>query len=187
LLLSFLLASPTILRKHKGCTLPVRFWKLRVSVCILTMSWLSIVVVALTVAVSSAAGASFQVEVGQNATLTFNPETIVAQPGDTVTYNFHPKVGYLFSNSLKKTRIDFIRITPSHSLLSRIHVIPLLAECSLDLYQLRISQLPPLQLSPLQSMTQPLFGSIVVRQLGIIASQEWYMPSMRTLKAIFFT
>jgi hypothetical protein len=128
------------------------------------------------VAVSSAAGASFQVEVGQNATLTFNPETIVAQPGDIVTYNFHPKVGYLFSNPLNKTRTDFNRITPSHSLLSRIPVILLLAGSSLDLCQPRISQLPPLQLSLLQSMTQTPFGSIVVRQLGIIASQEWYMP-----------
>ena len=147
----------------------------------------STVVVALTVAVSSAAGASFQVEVGQNATLRFNPETIVAQPGDTVTYNFYPKVGYLFSNYLKKTRTDFIRITPSHSLLSRIHVILLLPGYSLDLYQPRISQLPLLQLSPLQSMTQTIFGSIVVRQLGIIASQEWYMPSVRAPKAISFT
>jgi hypothetical protein len=187
LLLSFLFTSPTILHKHKGCTPPVRFRKLCVSIRILTMSWLSTVVVALTVAVSSATGASFQVEVGQNATLTFNPETIVAQVGDTVTYNFHPKVGYLFSNYLKKTRTDYIRITPSHSLLFRIHVILFLAGSSLDLYQPRISQLPPLQLSPLLSMTQPLFGSIVVRQLGIIASQEWYMPSMRALRAISFT
>jgi hypothetical protein len=151
------------------------------------MSWLSTAVVALTVAVSCAAGASFQVDVGQNATLTFNPETIVAQPGDTVTYYFHPKVGYLFSNSLKKTRTDFIRITLSHSLLSSILVILLLAESSLDLSQPRISQLHPLQLLPLQSTTQPPFGSIVVRLLGIIASQEWYMPSMRGLKSISFT
>lgn len=50
------------------------------------MSRLSLLSFVVACAVSSAAGASFQVQV------TFDPETIVAQPGDTVTYNFHPKV-----------------------------------------------------------------------------------------------
>ena len=56
------------------------------------------VVLALAVSVSSVAGftapdpQNFVVEVGQNGTLTFNPETIIAAAGDTVTYNFHPKV-----------------------------------------------------------------------------------------------
>lgn len=35
-------------------------------------------------------GANIQVQVGQTG-LTYDPETINAQPGDTVTYNFHPK------------------------------------------------------------------------------------------------
>jgi hypothetical protein len=42
--------------------------------------------------VSSVLGANFQVQVGENSTLKFDPETIIAQAGDTVTYNFHPKV-----------------------------------------------------------------------------------------------
>jgi plastocyanin len=70
------------------------------------MSFLSCVVLALAVSVSSVAGFTapdpkkFVVEVGQNGTLTFNPETIVAAVGDIVTYNFHPKVSS--SQSLRK-------------------------------------------------------------------------------------
>lgn len=56
------------------------------------MLWFSSTLLALAIAVSSAAGAHFTVEVGANATLTFNPRTITAAAGDTVTYNFHPKV-----------------------------------------------------------------------------------------------
>jgi plastocyanin len=71
------------------------------------MSFFSSVVLALAVAVSSVAGftapdpTNFVVQVGQNGTLTFNPETIVAAAGDTVTYNFHPKVSFPFQKSLR--------------------------------------------------------------------------------------
>jgi plastocyanin len=60
--------------------------------------------------VSSAAGASFQVQVGENATLTFDPETIIAQPGDTVTYNFHPKVSSESDPSSIRASINLNRI-----------------------------------------------------------------------------
>ena len=61
------------------------------------MSLFKVIFLALAVAVASAAGAHFTVEVGANSTLTFNPKTIIAQPGDVVTYNFHPKVGSTFN------------------------------------------------------------------------------------------
>jgi plastocyanin len=59
------------------------------------MSRFSVLSFVVACIVSSAAGASFQVQVGENSTLTFNPETIIAQPGDTIKYNFHPKVIFL--------------------------------------------------------------------------------------------
>lgn len=46
-------------------------------------------VLSLALAVS---GANIQVQVGQNG-LTFDPVTINANVGDSVTYNFFPKVG----------------------------------------------------------------------------------------------
>ncbi|KAN0095636.1 hypothetical protein V8E51_016347 [Hyaloscypha variabilis] len=60
------------------------------------MSFFSSVVLALAVAVSTVAGFTpysqvYQVQVGANGNLTFDPETIVANVGDTVVYNFHPK------------------------------------------------------------------------------------------------
>ena len=58
------------------------------------MAWFSVLSFVVACIVSSAAGANFQVQVGENATLTFDPETINAQPGDTVTYYFHPKVSF---------------------------------------------------------------------------------------------
>lgn len=42
-------------------------------------------------AVSAASAANIQVQVGKGA-LTFDPENVPAQVGDTVTYNFFPKV-----------------------------------------------------------------------------------------------
>lgn len=80
------------------------------------MSFLSYVVLALAVSVSSVAGFTapdpqkFVVEVGQNGTLTFNPETIVAAVGDIVTYNFHPKVSP--RRISEKAPVDFDRIIP---------------------------------------------------------------------------
>jgi hypothetical protein len=56
------------------------------------MSWLYIFSVVLAVTVSSAAGATFEVEVGKDGKLAYSPETIVAKPGDIVTYHFFPKV-----------------------------------------------------------------------------------------------
>jgi plastocyanin len=62
------------------------------------MSFLASIVLVLAVAASSVAGftapdpTNWKVDVGQNGTLTFNPQTINALVGDTVTYYFHPKV-----------------------------------------------------------------------------------------------
>jgi plastocyanin len=60
------------------------------------MSLLSSAVLVLAIAISSVAGftpygQTYQVEVGLN-NLTFTPETLTANVGDTVVYNFHPKV-----------------------------------------------------------------------------------------------
>lgn len=63
------------------------------------MAWAFVISFVVSCFVSSAAGATFQVQVGENATLTFDPETITAQPGDTVTYNFHPKVSFHFTQA----------------------------------------------------------------------------------------
>jgi len=65
------------------------------------MSFFSSVVLVFAVAISSVAGftpygQTFQVQVGANGNLTFDPETIIANVGDTVVYNFHPKVGFPF-------------------------------------------------------------------------------------------
>lgn len=62
----------------------------------------------LAVAVSSVAGftpygQTFQVQVGANGNLTFDPETITANVGDTVIYNFHPKVSLAFSEVWEET------------------------------------------------------------------------------------
>jgi len=73
------------------------------------MSVLSSVVLALAVAVSSVAGftpygKTYQVQVGANGNLTFDPETITANVGDTIVYNFHPKVGLLPNRSRQKNK-----------------------------------------------------------------------------------
>jgi hypothetical protein len=74
--------------------------------------------------VSSAAGATFQVQVGENTMLTFDPETITAQPGDTVTYKFHPKVRCPLYSSFIHAHQTLCRIIPSHNPPSKIHAIP---------------------------------------------------------------
>jgi plastocyanin len=65
------------------------------------MPFFSSVVLALAAAISSVAGFTpysqvYQVQVGANGNLTFDPETIVANVGDQVVYNFHPKVSFPF-------------------------------------------------------------------------------------------
>lgn len=73
------------------------------------MSLFSSFALVVAVIVSSVAGftapdpTNWKVDVGANGTLTFNPQTITASVGDTVTYYFHPKVGFSFSN----TSVDF--------------------------------------------------------------------------------
>lgn len=58
------------------------------------MSWISTKSLAFGLAlVSAVAGANIQVQVGKVG-LNFDPPTLTGvNPGDTITYNFNPKVG----------------------------------------------------------------------------------------------
>jgi plastocyanin len=62
------------------------------------MARVSIVSLVLSLGLAASA-ANIQVDVGKTG-LTYDPETVTAQAGDTVTYNFHPKVSTQFPNSL---------------------------------------------------------------------------------------
>lgn len=63
------------------------------STFIFIMSRASVFKIALSIglAVTNASAANIQVQVGKGA-LKFDPENVPAQVGDTVTYNFFPKV-----------------------------------------------------------------------------------------------
>jgi hypothetical protein len=74
---------------------------------VLKMAWFYALSLVVAYLVSSAAGASFQVQVGENGTLTFNPQTINAQPDDTVTYFFHPKVSFTPHLSSIESQLTF--------------------------------------------------------------------------------
>jgi len=140
------------------------------------MSWFSIVALALSI--STAAATNFQVDVGKDL-LTFTPETINAQAGDTVTYSFHPKV--LLTTSFKQARLvkhtDCKRITLLLNPPSQIHAIPWPVVFSQASCQPLTSH--PAQLLPLMSMTQNQYGYTVVKQLEIIVRREWFTPLMR--------
>lgn len=62
------------------------------------MGRVSIVSLVLSVGLAASA-ANIQVDVGKTG-LTYDPEAVTAQAGDTVTYNFHPKVSTPFPMSL---------------------------------------------------------------------------------------
>jgi hypothetical protein len=155
------------------------------------MSLFSSAVLVLAVAVSSAVGftpfgQTFQVEVGANGNLTFNPETITANVGDTVIYNFHPKVSLSFPKVFGETTIDFNRTILLHSQASGIHVILLPADSSLDLYPQTISQLHLLQLLQSQLKTPNRYGFTVLRLKAIIARRAWFTRSMRQWGPIYY-
>lgn len=113
--------------------------------CPTNMAWFSAFSFVVACVVSSAAGATFQVQVGNNGNLAFDPETINAQPGDTVTYFFHPKVSLHFLRSQLELQLTFIRITRSLSPALLIHAIRSLVVSSPASFPQRISQPHQLQ------------------------------------------
>lgn len=65
------------------------------------MSWLRAISFALALSSTVLASVNHEVTVGKGA-LLFSPETTVAQPGDTITFHFFPKV----SKDCKVNRVD---------------------------------------------------------------------------------
>ena len=150
------------------------------------MSFISSVVLVLGVAISSVAGftsigKTFQVQVGANGNLTFDPETIVANVGDTVVYNFHPKVSLPVWNILETTVNNFNRIILLLSRVSKIHAtlsreVSSLGLCPQTTPPQHLPQLlPSLLMIPSQS------GSTVPKLKRAIARMEWCMQLMRSL------
>ena len=66
------------------------------------MSWLKSFSFVLALGVASvAANVNHEVTVGKDGKLLFSPESTVAQPGDTITFHFFPKVSLTTVRALK--------------------------------------------------------------------------------------